>query len=48
MLRQIKGAAGGDDFVEFLLAKSFDILLPDGFVEIRLTAAHMHLSIAAP
>jgi len=45
---KIRAAAGGDDFPEFLPAKSFDMLLPQGTVEIQLLANRLRLSVAAP
>jgi len=45
---KVRDAVGGDDFAEFLPAKSFDRLVPGGKVEIELTAARMTISIVGP
>jgi hypothetical protein len=45
---KVRDAAGEDDFAEFLPAKSFDRLVPDGKVEIELAADRMTVSIAGP
>jgi hypothetical protein len=45
---KIHNAAGGDDFAGFLPAKSFARLVPDGRVEIELTAERMTIFIVGP
>jgi hypothetical protein len=45
---KIREAVGGDDFAEFLPAKSFERLTPNGRVEILLTMDRMSLYIVAP
>ncbi len=45
---KVRDAAGGDDFAEFLPAKSFARLIADGKVEIELTADRMAVSIVNP
>jgi hypothetical protein len=45
---KVRDVAGGDDFAEFLPAKSFDRLAADGQVKIELTTDRMSISIIGP
>jgi hypothetical protein len=45
---QVRDAVGGDDFAEFLPAKSLARLAADGRLEIELTADKMSIFIVAP
>ena len=45
---KVRDAAGGDDFAEFLPAKSFSKLMPNGQVEIELSVDRMSILIVAP
>jgi hypothetical protein len=45
---KVRDAVGGDDFAEFVPAKSLVRLAADGRLEIELTADKMSIFIAAP
>lgn len=45
---KIRNAVGGDDFAEFLSARSFDRLVATGLVEIELTANQMRIFVIGP
>lgn len=45
---KIVDAAGGDDFVEFLPASTFERLQSDGMVKIRLTATQLMIDVVPP
>lgn len=45
---KVRDAVGGDDFAEFLPAKSFARLVPCGRVNIQLTADKMNIYILGP
>ncbi len=45
---KVRNAVGGDDFAEFLPAKSFDRLVTAGLVEIELTASQLRIFFIGP